>query len=183
MGMVIALVTQDPIILKIQMGWSKISLRYTMSRGWEIKQIFFWQSSSFWGLSYCFNTERYASPKELLNIFCLSSVKLLVHITINDLRLVPGKIGFLTWGRRGRRRVNPEEVILEESPQVPLPRSIFGRFSSCLYVFHIWVFLVTAVSYCSNRRRRMLMRSLTSVQQEGRKTRVNSSCQGDMEKT
>merc|ERR1719150_504620 len=31
--------------------------------------------------------------------------------------LVPGKIGFLTWGRRGRRRVNPEEVILEESPQ------------------------------------------------------------------
>ena len=38
MGMVIALVTQDPIILKIQMGWSKISLRYTMSRGWEIKQ-------------------------------------------------------------------------------------------------------------------------------------------------
>ena len=35
-------------------------------------------------------------------------------------RLVPGKIGFLTWGRRGRRRVNPEEVILEESPQVGL---------------------------------------------------------------
>ena len=40
-------------------------------------------------------------------------------------RLVPGKIGFLTWGRRGRRRVNPEEVILEESPQVGL----FGYYS------------------------------------------------------
>ena len=38
----------------------------------------------------------------------------------NTPRLVPGKIGFLTWGRRGRRRVNPEEVILEESPQVGL---------------------------------------------------------------
>ena len=38
----------------------------------------------------------------------------------NSPRLVPGKIGFLTWGRRGRRRVNPEEVILEESPQVGL---------------------------------------------------------------
>ena len=43
----------------------------------------------------------------------------------NTPRLVPGKIGFLTWGRRGRRRVNPEEVILEESPQVGL----FGYYS------------------------------------------------------
>ena len=33
-------------------------------------------------------------------------------------RLAPGKIGFLTWGRRGRRRLAQEEVILEESPQV-----------------------------------------------------------------
>jgi hypothetical protein len=33
-------------------------------------------------------------------------------------RLAPGKIGFLTWGRRGRRRVTQEAIILEESPQV-----------------------------------------------------------------
>ena len=60
-------------------------------------------------------------PELLLYIDVVSlQLKLFAQIRIPELRLVPGKIGFLTWGRRGRRRVNPEEVILEESPQVPL---------------------------------------------------------------
>ena len=75
------------------------------------------------GLSYCFSMKSctmksftfFISTKSASShILLLFSVK----ITILELRLVPGKIGFLTWGRRGRRRVNPEEVILEESPQV-----------------------------------------------------------------
>ena len=83
-------------------------------------------------------------------------------------RLVPGKIGFLTWGRRGRRRVNPEEVILEESPQVGLFGYSDDRDSEELrfrYSFEQEVVLLSAGSraFVFGTFRESILQYLTSI--------------------
>ena len=103
MGMVTAPVTREPTSLQ-QMGGSSLICR------------------NIWGKDF-------SSMYKIMIIMVAHLKRPLIPIKsdllymcfkfLSDLRLVPGKIGFLTWGRRGRRRVNPEEVILEESPQVP----------------------------------------------------------------
>ena len=76
MGMEIVLVTQQPTFLKIQMGWSKISLQYSMSRG--VKETFHDNptvSEAYTTVSAYKDTHlppTFSPPKELLDIFCFS---------------------------------------------------------------------------------------------------------------